>query len=404
MKPKFFILFFLLSLLAGSCARDYDMTEILKLYGDVRDDMGYSIAAGEDGYYICGQLTEVLRVNGNHITGSEPKIGLVKTDIDGNLVWKKFLGGKFPGTGSKVIVLADGSVVCAGQVTDTISLTTDIWVEKLDENGASLGSPKLIVLDGNQTSVDILKTASGFLLLGTTDSETSYRADSVFNIGGYSDILLVSLLDNLEISGNPLQWGYPWNDRGVALKSDRNGGYIIAGTTDRYANIGMKNDVFLLKINEAGSLREPKIFTNKTNESASDMEVIDDGYLVAGTAGTESELQRPWFGLVPFNIQDTIYYPAPYENIISWSVNSIARYRNNFFVAAGRYGSPASSEMLFFVVDKWGNIVDGRQMITGSIGIQVANDVISDAGDYVIAAGRNSNEINSMMSFFKFRF
>lgn len=405
MKQKFRIPLFLVLVFMYACERDDGNTNILKFYGDVRDDIGYSIAAGDDGYYICGQLTEVFRENGNHITGSKPKIGLVKTDFDGNMIWKKMLGGKLPGTGSKVIITGGGLVVCTGQVTDTISLKTDIYIAVLDKSGL-LKNEKIIELEENQTSSDILETQDGFLILGTTDEEVqntgNQSADSVFNYAGYQDLLLVRIGSDFDITDS-LQWGFPWNDRGVAMKKDRNKGFIIAGTTDRYANKGRKHDGFLLQLNSAASITGHIIFNNTEDEYAADMEVLDDGYLIAGTTGSESELQKPWFARVPFDIQNTPSYPQLYSNTVSWSVNAITRYRNNYFIAAGKSGS-SSSDMLFFILDEWGNLADGKQMIVGSTGIQVAHDVVSDNENNVFATGKNINETNSMISFFKFRF
>jgi len=405
MKQKFCIPLFLVLVFISACEKDDETADIIKFYGDVRDDIGYSITAGDDGYYICGQLTEVFRENINHITGSEPKVGLVKTDFDGNMIWKKMLGGKLPGTGSKVIITGDGLVVCTGQVTDTISLKTDIYIAVLDKRGL-LKNEKIIELEENQTSTDILETQDGFLILGTTDEEVqntgNQSADSVFNYAGYQDIILIRIGNDFDIT-DILQWGFPWNDIGVAMKKDRNNGYIIAGTTDRYVNKGRKHDGFLLKVNDAGSITGHAIFNSREDEYASDMEVLDDGYLVAGTTGSESELQKPWFARVPFDIQNPPSYPQIYSNTVSWSVNAITRYRNNFFVAAGNCGS-SSSDMLFFILDEWGNMADGKQIIMGSTGIQVAHDVVSDDENYVFAAGKNINETNSMMSFFKFRF
>jgi hypothetical protein len=403
MKQRICIQFILLLVLISACERNDKITDILKFYGDIRDDLGYSIAAGDDGYYICGQLTEVFRENGNHITGSEPRIGVIKTDFNGNMIWKKMLGGKLPGTGSKIIVTDDGSLVCVGQVTDTVLLKTDIFVAMLDKDGI-LRTDDILKLDDNQTSTDILQTRNGFLILGTTDTGTPYQLDSAFNIAGYQDLLLVNLDDHLDMTGNPLQWGFPWNDRGVALKNDRNGGFIIAGTTDRHANRGRKNDIFILRINDAASIKEHVILDSKADEYAADMEVLDDSYLIAGTSGSESELQKPWFARVPFNIYDTVLYPDAYANNVSWSVNAICRYRNNYFVAAGKEGSGSSADMLFFVFDEWGNIADGDELITGSTGSQVAYDVVSDSENNVIGIGKNVNETNSMISFFKFRF
>jgi|WetSurMetagenome_2_1015567.scaffolds.fasta_scaffold00006_24 hypothetical protein len=404
MRLKISIPVILAVFLLSSCEKDDQNIENIKFYGDVRDDMGYSIAAGNDGLYICGQLTEVFRENGNHITGSVPRVGLVKTDFEGNMIWKKFLGGDLSGKGTKVIVANDSSVICAGQVTDPVSSKTNIYVAKVDGDGTIL-EENIVEEDNNQTSTDIVQTSSGFLLLGTTDGEIPNvgQADSAFNLAGHLDLFLVPLTNTLDYS-TPLQWGYPWDDRAAALKTDRNNGFIIAGTTDRHANKGRKNDVFLLRINEAASIKEPVILNSKADEYASDLEVLSDGYLVAGTTGSGADLQKPWFAHLPFNIQDTVYYPLPYSNTVSWKVNAIARYRNNFFIAAGRSGPEASSDMLFFILDEWGNISDGNQVISGSQGIQTAIDVISDTDNSVIATGINNNENNSMISFFKFRF
>ncbi len=405
MKQKFCIPLFLVLVFISACERDNETTDIMKFYGDVRDDIGYSIATGDDGYYICGQLTEVFRENGNHIAGSEPKVGLVKTDFDGNMIWKKMLGGKLPGTGSKVIVTGNGLVVCTGQVTDTISLKTDIYIAMLDKKGL-LKNERIIELEENQTSSDILETQDGFLILGTTDEEVqnsgNQPADSVFNYAGYQDLLLVRIGSDFDITDS-LQWGFPWNDRGVAMKKDRNNGFIITGTTDRYANKGRKHDGFLLQLNAAASITGHIIFSSREDEYAADMEVLDDGYLIAGTTGSESELQKPWFARVPLDIQDTVYYPQIYPNNVSWSVNAITKYRNNYFIAAGKSGS-SSSDMLFFILDEWGNMSDDKEMIMGSTGVQVAYDVVSDEQNYVVVTGKNINETNSMMSFFKSRF
>ena len=71
---------------------------------------------------------------------------------------------------------------------------------------------------------------------------------------------------------------------------------------------------------------------------------------------------------------------------------------------AGQAGTGSSAKMLIFVTDSDGNLVEGKQMIAGGTGAQVAYDVISDGDDNIIAVGKNSYETNSMISLLKFRF
>ncbi|MCU0455495.1 MAG: hypothetical protein MUE74_04260 [Bacteroidales bacterium] len=406
MRHTYSLLLFALAALAASCERNDETDEILKFYGDVRDDMAYSITESPGAYYLCGQLTEVKRTNGNHITGSKPRVGIVKTDLSGNMIWKKYLGDVYAGSGSKVILLNDGSVLAAGQVTDSVSLETDLYVARLSSSG-TLEDENVIKIDRNQACTDIIQTPDGFLLLGTTDAATlpdpGNPADSVFNYAGYLDILFVRLRNNLEVI-EAKQWGYPWNDRAVSLKADRNDGYVVAGTTDRHANKGRKNDFFLMRVNSVANITRPVILDSKNDEFASDLEVLDDGYLIAGTSGSETELRRPHFARVPFDIYDTVYYPVQYLNTSSWTVNSITRLTSNYFVAAGRQGQASSADMLFFAFDEWGNMADGKVMIHGSSGSQTAYDVLVDEEDFVIGAGVNSGETNAMITFLKFRF
>jgi hypothetical protein len=400
---KHFTVFLIIALLAAACDNDLQLPEILKYYGDAGEDAGYSLEAVDDGYYICGQLTEIIRESGPRITGSRAKPALIRTDLSGNRIWKINLAGKLPGAGSKVIIMADGTAICTGHVDDTLSLQTDIFVARVGTAGQVEGL-NIFRYAGNQTALDILETDEGFMILGTTDVERSPVTDSTGNRAGYTDILLLRTDENLSLLDTPLPWGFPWNDRGVALKKENGGGYIIAGTTDRYASRGRKNDVFLLRINSLGGVVEYVILSNTGDENASALEVLDDGFLVAGTSVTSSAMQSAYFVKVPLNIFGAPEYPANPVRNVSWSVNSISRYGSNYFVAAGREGSAVSSDMLLFVVDRGGNIIEGMQRASGSAGIQVFYDVVTDHEGFIVAVGKNSYETNSMVSLLKMKF
>jgi hypothetical protein len=60
--------------------------------------------------------------------------------------------------------------------------------------------------------------------------------------------------------------------------------------------------------------------------------------------------------------------------------------------------------MLVFITDASGNPVEGKVKISGSTGLQVANDVASGDDGYIVAVGKNSYDYNTMITLLKFRF
>jgi hypothetical protein len=427
MTRKYFILIILMFL--ASCEKGTDNNDIiLKYYGDALEDIGYSIAEYDGGYFIAGQLTEVSRTVGNLIDNAKSvkKMGIIKTDKDGNVVkegnsfWSKKFGNKVTSLGTKLIVLDDGSVVCTGYVIDTINNLKDIFVVKTDAGGTN-SIEKIYKNTGNQYGIDIIKTQEGFLVLGSTDVERQPLTDSTGNAAGKKDLLLLRINNNLDPInfqtgvGLPPGIGFPGNDAGVALKKDINGGYIVVGTTDRSElkpNLQAGNNIFLLRINTDGSATQPRIIGGTLDEYAADIEVLNNGYLIAGTIGSEGSGQYGYVWGISENIYSTPLF-EPHAIIIddpnsgtksSFSVKAISRYRTNSFVMAGQILIGSSVRMLVFVTDGEGNFVDGKKNITGGTGIQIAYDVISDADANIIAVGKNSYENNSMISLLKFKF
>jgi hypothetical protein len=399
MKPGIITMLFLITLTA--CEKDRDDNTFLKFYGDVKEDIGYSIATTNDGYLICGQMNIIARSEVEGIVGDSSRPGIIKTDFNGNVVWKKNFGGRLQGAGRKVIVLNDGSVVCTGYMIDAITLENDIFVAKLNSDGSG-AVQHIFEADGNQTGYDILQTQEGFMILGTTDVEGYIEATG--NIKGKKDILLMRINNNLnQIAALP-PLGYPGNDAGVAIKHDLGGGYIIAGTTDKSDPGQANNNIFLLRINTDGSATEPAIIGGTDDEYASDLEVLNDGYLVTGTIGTENVHQSVFISKISQNIYSSPLFIRKIDQSDSWSVNAMNRYKTNSFVLAGKVGSGSLSKMLMFVINAEGNLVEGDVLITGSTGIQAAYDIVSDNENYVIAVGENSYKSNTMISLIKFRF
>jgi len=399
----------LLALFLFSCERGSDRgDDLLKFYGDALENIGYSISKTADGYIIAGQYMEIIREStpsGTRISSSSKKIGVIKTDFDGNVIGEPvILGDNLAGSGTKIITLADGSALALGSVTSTTT-QQDIHYVKIAADG-SVDIAKTYSRKGNQTATDIVKTDEGFLVLGTTDLKRGGSEESG-NAAGKKDIFLLRLNNNLDTLAPIPAVGFIGNDFGAAIKPDLAGGYIVIGTTDRSEVSGQSgNNLIIVRVNTDGSTTEPKIIGGLNNETASDFEVLSDGYLIVGSTGTAETDKKGHIWKIPVNIQSE---PEIDERIVlsddsPFAINAMCRYKSSSYLLAGRIGTGLSSRMLIFCVDAFGVPVEGRQKIAGGSGTQEAYDVICDENDNIITVGKNSYENNSMITFLKFRF
>jgi hypothetical protein len=404
MKGKIFIA--ILVVLFTSCEKGGNEEDtILKFYSEAYEDTGNSIALGEDGYYICGQLVDSL-------TGINPmkKVGVLKAGFDGNLIGEMKTYGATEGSAAKIIVLEDGTIACTGYVLDN-SLQKDIIVLHLNADLSEAAPPKVYQIPGNQYGVDILEIPEGFLILATTDVKREPSDLYTGNAAGKKDILLMRIGHDLEPFTAIPAVGFIGNDEGVAVKADLEGGYMVVGTTDRSEAAGQSgNNIIIVRLNSLGSTTQPRIIGGTKNETACDFEVLNNGFLIAGNIGTTGSDQQGYICKLPVNI----FEEPEFEHSIDiepaatlktpFTLKAMCRYKSSSFLLAGQYSTGLSARLLIFSVDASGTPVENRKKITGGTGTQVANDVVTDGADNIITIGNNSYENNSMICFLKFRF
>ena len=396
-------------LLFASCQKSVDQQYTLKFYGDAYEDIGYSVTIVSDGYVIAGQF-DVIKRSGGSIVSDSKDMGIIKTGWDGNVLWKVTAGGKYNDWGSKINQLDDGSLVCVGTYTDTTTTTgtTNVFVVKMSATG-DIQWKKTYGGAGNQTGKDIVKTSDGYLILGSTDVARGAPGDSLGNITGNTDILLLKINDAGDSTGSVIR-GYIGNDVGKVIKPDLGGGFIVFGTTDNSDPGQSNNNLLLMKINSSGYVTQTKILGGTADEYAGDMEVLSDGYLLVYTIGKDGDNQQISVMKLTNNIfapplfTNTITITNPATNETSAAVYALSKYKTNSYLLAGQSGKGTSAKMLIFEMDGSGNLVSGNQMIKGSTGAQVAYDVASGDDEYIIAVGKNSYDVNSMITFLKFKF
>jgi hypothetical protein len=395
-----------------SCEKTDDDKYTLKFYGDAYEDIGYSVSILNDGYVIAGQVTDIKRQAGFGIVSSDKNMGIIKTGWDGNVLWKLSAGGKWNDWGSKIYQNSDGSLICVGTSTDSTAadgLTTDIFVVKVTASG-TIEWEKNFGGAGNQTGTDIVNTRNGYyMILGSTDVERQPLTASTGNVSGNTDILLLKIKENGDFVES-VAYGYPGNDAGKVINWNTDGTFLVYGTTDRSDPGQGSNNLLLLKISSAGSVTQSKIIGTTADEYAGDMEVLSDGYLLIynvllndGSQVIHSiKLNNNIYTAPVFDNKLSVINPLTNDN--SACVYSIAKYKSDSFILAGQSGKGSSCKMMIIEMDAGGNPIAGHQMFKGSTGIQVAYDVTAGDDGYIIAVGKNSYDVNSMITLLKFKF
>jgi len=410
MKNILFLIISSITLIA--CEKSVDNAMVIRQYGDAYEDIGYSMAVTSSGFIIAGQTTLITREatpSGTRISGSEKKMIVLNTDFNGVQTGQpKILGGGFTASGSKVIVIPGDSMVVAGHVIDPETQQSDIYTVKLSPDG-SVVSEKTYKAPGNQYSKDIIMTGTGYFVLGTTDVPDESQSSYSGNVAGKKDALILQLTMSLTKKGSDIEpKGFPGNDEPSAIKADNLGGFIIAGTTDRSEPSSEQagTNIFLFRINSDGSHTQIRIIGGVADETATDIEVLSDGYLIAGTTGIEGTTQKGYL----WKLTNDIFASPEFERSLevspsaTFSIRAICRYKSGSFLLAGQHGTGLSSRMLVIGVDALGNLLPGAVKVTGGTGTQALNDVYADSAGNIYAVGRNTYENNSMITFLKFRF
>ena len=190
-------------------------------------EVGFSVQQIADGGYV---------IAGDY-AGTEIEIRLIKTDASGTIVWDKHFG---PGEAFSVKQTTDGGYVLAGRTTvrtfasPATIIPGDAVVIKTDKDGNQLWRKTFGgVEDDEAHSVD-LTLDGGYIIAGKTLSYSPGPVD--YNLSWqWEDVFLIKL----DANGNTV-WvkvkGHRPNtsDGGTAVCAVSDGGYIVSGNSNAY--------------------------------------------------------------------------------------------------------------------------------------------------------------------------
>jgi uncharacterized repeat protein (TIGR01451 family) len=212
---------------------------------------------------------------------------LIKTDKEGNILWRETSTDVDPHTGSftAVLVLSDNNILAVGY-GGLSGQAQKYLIAKYDNNGARLWYKIYGGITGVSKAYSVKETSdAGFIVAGIT---TSNDGDVIGNHSpGTSDAWLLKL----DGSGN-IQWkkcfGGTGADTACTVIQTADNGFVVAGSStssdgDLTGNNGM-SDGWIFKVNGSGNVLWQKNVGGNNNEGFQDIVLNSDtSYTLIGS-------------------------------------------------------------------------------------------------------------------------
>jgi hypothetical protein len=251
----------------------------------------FSVQQTTDGGYIVGGNT----YSGTFSNNGQNKDGLViKMDTNGNITWLKSYGGSGNDIVNSIRQTSDGGYVAAGNTTSKNGQVTgtrdtvygDFWVIRTDVNGNLLWQQTLGGTDYDEANAVKQTTDGGYFVAGWSRSTNGNVTGAH---GGY-DYWAVKLDANHNLKWEKT-YGGTSDDLAYTAEQTADGGYIIGGTTtsdnDEVSGNHGAGDFWVVKTDSLGNLQWQSPYGGSEYETAYSLGTTNDGgYIVAGNTNS----------------------------------------------------------------------------------------------------------------------
>jgi len=244
----------------------------IQTYGGTGMERATSLVATSDGGYAIAGHTLSFGVGepdqwGNPIYSNR---WLVKTDVDGNMMWSRTYGGMGADYACSLVVTSDGCYGIAGSTNSSGAGRFDCWLVKTDSHGNVVWD-RTYGREGGEGANSLVATSDGgYAIAGET---YSFGA-------GYSDFWLVKTdaYGNMEWNQTYGGTSYDWCN---SLVTTSDGGYALAGYTESFGGGG--RNFWLVKTDAYGNMEWNQTYGGPDyDEAEAVVATSDGGYAIAG--------------------------------------------------------------------------------------------------------------------------
>lgn len=248
-----------------------------KTYGGTDSDVGYSVQQTLDSGYVITGYTRSLGAGG-------ADVWLIKTDIGGNMLWNKTLGGSGDDIGYSLDKTSDGGYIITG-FAELQVVGNYPWLIKTNSSGDTLWTKtKIFGLSHYNSGKSVKQTSDGGYIIAGNWGHAFSRDAGLIKTDANGDTMWTKHFNG---KGGPFRWG----DVGNSVQQTGDGGYIITGYTGYFNWTGTQYpDLWLIKTDSNGDTLWTKTYSDRLDttwsgyweEGKSVEQTSDGGYIITG--------------------------------------------------------------------------------------------------------------------------
>ncbi|MFH1024899.1 MAG: hypothetical protein V1809_16080 [Planctomycetota bacterium] len=219
------------------------------------------IETADGGFFATGYSTW------NNWVLSPDDAWVMKTDRDGELMWKKgYDGGGLDRTNAIRLTIDEGCVV-GGSITTPSVASFGYFVMKLMTDGTVSWANRYGVGDNSDMGTDLQVTSDGgYIVSGWTSSDGSSYSARVLKLNA------VGAVEWNRVFPGPVNASTWW--RKLVIQCAPDGGYILAGTTNLLSST---QDAWVLKLDGVGNVIWQNAYGSEGDDTAEGISVVSDG-------------------------------------------------------------------------------------------------------------------------------
>lgn len=237
-------------------------------FGGNGEDQGQALIQTVDHGYVLVGFSESFGPD------NDLDVYIVRTDVDGRLVWSQTYDDGFVEHGYDVIETADNGILVVGDIYNSAQdfpSDANVYLLRLDKRGQVLWSRQFGGASFEQALAVCQAPDGGFAILGRTKESSN----------GRDDILLIRVDDQ----GNEIwtrTYGGLGDDRGTSIVPLGSGFAFTGFASNSVGGIG--NDIVLYRVDAQGEVIWNEVFGTSGNEEAHDLVVTaGDSLVLAGS-------------------------------------------------------------------------------------------------------------------------
>lgn len=280
------------------------------------------------------------------VDSTQQDIYLVKTDLEGQIVWERTFGGLLNDVATSVQPTADGGFILTGY-SETVDEQEELFLLKVNANGQTQWQNYFGGVQNERGEQVIVTADGGYAIVGFTESFGT----------GKKDILLIKT----DFIGNEMwlkTYGNTNNNVGYGIVQNSEGGFVITGTNEFSSYY--PEDLYLMGVDATGNeLWSNSYGGDARNKGFSIAPMEAGGYIVAGSSSPFFGTRPDKFYAVRFSEQGNKVWERTFSNDFPAIARSIQPTLDGGFIIAGlaqKSDDIASQDAQLIKMDELGRI------------------------------------------------